>query len=441
MASVVDINGELYTVGLFWYNIEPSVSHIESARKKAEKLRNGSLRIDTVLTRYGRRQYKLFQYGIVDSRSVLSQIKKKATGEKKNFFSSSQQLPPSLALSIVDQFEVRSWLGFFPLAEGYWICAMGGGQLLLQGDSFYTDKEKAREAFENLRDKDIPDSGWLEICDFKNIQESMDYLQKNINPYSHKYAPLYKKKSGTGNILKYIAILGAIAGGAYYMGYLDSFFPEDIPIAPPASEIFPSVWKKEPLPQEVYNLCVNTMKKVNFSENGWNFVEATCEKGKLKVQYKRSEYGSYKNVPKDAKFTDKNENIVFVDIPIKGKVSARSAKQGNEKLLSLLDLKKHFLEENRKLMNGAKLVFNIDSVKVEQKLWPDGAIIGETPGAEMIKAPFLRAPVTFTVNTFPEAYVRVLNSLPGTVLKRVVFKKANASIVHIITGEVYANVK
>ena len=130
---IVELGGKQYLTDFLWINVSSVERKAweEEAKTKAFQ-HNRTL----CLLRIGRVRKQPFQYGL---RTPLPKVK-------------LNKIPRSLALSVVNNFPKRNYLGFFAISGGWWIVIMWNAQLMLTGDRFFTSKEEATNYFFNVKD-------------------------------------------------------------------------------------------------------------------------------------------------------------------------------------------------------------------------------------------------------------------------------------------------
>lgn len=265
-----------YAVGLLWNSVENASNAAKEARAMA-----GTAGMDSDF--YCVRIEGVPQYGL-GSQEI---------GHKAGM--------PSLAAHAASN-KGGSWLGAFPVRDGFYLLAVKDDAVLSEYDRFYPSEDEARSAFWDLHQAErwpesfAPTSWGIEDAEDRAIE---DFL------LGRPPAKLIGVSS-SGKLLKIglvVTVVGAAAFGGY--SYIEhqremeeqARIQEMLRLAEERSRaaaenaavvVPPPPWEGQPAGTAFLEACADGMRKIGFGTAGWKLTGLSCSEGAVSAELTRA---------------------------------------------------------------------------------------------------------------------------------------------------------
>ena len=403
---VFRIGRKNFAFGLFWASVEEAKDLTREAKSFA---RETQVQADLYVLRSS---VDVAQYGV---------------GRKSDGLVAGSIAAAACAAELVK----GSWLGVFPVANGYWYVAVQRDHVMPRGDMFYEDEIEVRERFEVDRrrlawDRVIAPRAWSDQVEDVPLEQLLEGAR----------APKLTEVNPLGRQLK-IVLGGALAAAVVMTGAwwykslqvveeLEPITPIVQPLPPPAPP--KADWYDAPGAGQVLTACYAALEAAPMVAPGYTLSGISCDAARWTVSFKR-DTGTASWFAAAMKARGPN-----------GAVVAISGDGQSADLSALLPRRPGRGREGLHRQN-----------EVSQRLIEAAQISGDTftlgsprlppppqPGTEpqAVPPPPTFAPMAIEVRTLaPKNWTRLLGAIPGLVINRVTMNPSDTY--WTIQGDVY----
>ncbi len=350
---------------------------------------------------------------------------------------SADAVPPRAvaAAAVIADYQRGSWIGVFPLGDGWWFVACRDDMILPDGDRFYSNEAEARDRFETS----FAEGGWDHIYVPEGWHENAEKLpiEKILMPANgprlietNPFAARIKSILIIGGAVLFLgggSIIFALWGGDENPDVVRSDLHDKVQqVTVEQSKQVTPPWYVIPATSEFLDACVSGMTEIDPNVPGWNLDRIVCRKRAVSYRWERgngsvswfatwmSEQGDY----------DPSYDIAGKDATVSVKLE-RQKSRGPEGIHTATEVTRHLLALAQSTETGTKL--GIPRVPTRPVDAPDDW------------TPPDYAPMKFEITT-PDlsAWRGVLSNIPGLLIDEIVFSADKGT--YQVTGDIYVRV-